>query len=129
MPQRPVRTVMHSPVHALRADTPAREAERFLTEHNIGGAPVLDDKGCVVGVLSQRDLLRLESAAPSANATGAFFSDVDEYQDVGDVPADQGRVLVERLMTRDVLFIDADAPVWEAARLMRERRVHRLIVT
>lgn len=128
MPRRPVRNLMQTEVVTLRADMSARDAERVLTEHRIGGAPVVDESGRVLGVLSQSDLVRLDAAPPSTGAAGAFFSDVDEYRDLAALPADESLVPVTRVMSTKVLAVAPDASAREAAHLMREHRVHRLLV-
>ena len=48
--------VMNPDVLSLRADMTVREAAVFLTGHQIAGAPVLDAKGHLEGVLSLTDL-------------------------------------------------------------------------
>lgn len=128
MPRRPVRDVMQRQVVTLRPEMSAREAERVLVGHRIGGAPVVDDAGRVVGVLTQSDLVRLDAEPPSAAAAGAFFSDVADYRDLATLPAGEHLVPVASVMSRDVLSIAPDASLEEAARRMRERRVHRLLV-
>jgi len=128
MPRRPVRTVMQPQVVTLRPEMSARDAERLFAEHRIGGAPVVDDAGRPVGVLSQSDLVRLDAAPPTAAAAGAFFSDVDDYRDIAALPADESLVPVSRVMSARVLSIEPDATIEEAARRMRAHRVHRLLV-
>jgi len=119
---------MQCEVIALRPEMSAREAERVLAEHRIGGAPVVDEQQRVVGVLSQSDLVQLDAAPPSTAAAGAFFTDVDDYRDLAALPADESLVRVASLMRTDVLSIVPDAPLQEAAHRMREHRVHRLLV-
>jgi CBS domain-containing protein len=41
----------------LTADTPAAEIARILLDHAISGVPVVDDRGTLVGMVSQGDLL------------------------------------------------------------------------
>ena len=95
--------VMCSEVLALRADMTVREAAEFLTGHQFSGAPVLDDKGHLVGVASLTDLAENED-------------EVDE-------------VLVRDIMTPTVYTIPDDAPVPVIARTMIAGRIHRLFVT
>lgn len=128
MPRRPVRAVMQPEVVTLSPEMSAREAERVLAEHRIGGAPVVDEQRRVLGVLSQSDLVRFDAERPSAAAVGAFYSDLDEYRDIAALPADESLVRVEQLMRRSVLSIGPDAPLREAAERMRQHRVHRLLV-
>jgi CBS domain-containing protein len=129
MPHRPVRQLMHAVVATLRPDQTAREAEQLLARHRVSGAPVVDAKGHLVGVVSQSDLVRLDARRPSVAAAGAFFTDVEEYRELAAVPADESLVRVEQIMTRNVLSVAPDAPLTEAAERMRRHRVHRLLVT
>jgi CBS domain-containing protein len=46
-----------SPV-TIRSDEPALKAARLMVNHKISGLPVLDADGRVVGVVTDRDLLR-----------------------------------------------------------------------
>lgn len=128
MPRRPVRDVMQTEVVTLRADMSARDAERVLAEHRIGGAPVVDEAGRVLGVLSQSDLVRLDAAPPSTGATGAFFSDVEDYRDLAALPAGESLIPVTRVMSTEVLSVAPDTSARDAAHRMREHRVHRLLV-
>lgn len=128
MPRRPVRDVMQTAVVTLCPAMSARDAERILGEHRISGAPIVDDEGRVLGVVSQSDLVRLDAARPSNAAAGAFFSDVDDYRDLAALPADESVVPVTSVMSREVLSVAPDAPLQQAARLMRKHHVHRLLV-
>lgn len=44
---------------ALRFDTSITDAIRFLLRHDISGVPVVDSAGELVGILSERDCLRV----------------------------------------------------------------------
>ena len=45
-------------VVTLSADMTLEQAAETLTQHKISGAPVVDDRGHLVGILSESDLLR-----------------------------------------------------------------------
>ena len=85
------------------------EAAGLLESHRITGLPVLDASGSLVGVLSQTDLVRAKADPRlSANWRG---------------------LAVEAVMTKPALTIGTTATISDAARLMDECRVHRLVVT
>lgn len=128
MPHRPVRAVMQSQVVTLRPEMSARDAERILAEHRLTGAPVVDERQHVLGVVSQSDLVRLDARPPSTATAGAFFSDVDAYDDLGTLPADESMVRLDSLMSRNLLTVAPEDPLAKAARLMRQHGVHRLLV-
>jgi len=84
------------------------EAATILDTRKITGLPVVDPDGAVVGVLSQTDLVR-------ARANSHLVSSWPGLP-------------VGQIMTRPALTIAASASLEEAARVMEERRVHRLVV-
>lgn len=85
------------------------EAAKVLDSQKISGLPVLDASGALVGVLSQTDLVRVRA----------------NQQYVQNWPG----LPVGRIMTKPALTISATAAIEDAARVMDERRVHRLVVT
>ncbi|AMK11215.1 CBS domain-containing protein [Pseudodesulfovibrio indicus] len=50
--------IMTAPVHCLNKEMSLTEAASFMAEHGISGAPVIDHKGIVCGVISEKDFLR-----------------------------------------------------------------------
>ena len=50
---------MATELKTLTPDTPILEAVDFLLNGRISGAPVLDDTGALVGIISEKDCLRL----------------------------------------------------------------------
>jgi acetoin utilization protein AcuB len=53
----PVRQVMTWGVLTVRPGTDLREAARVMRERRLGGLPVIDEAGRLVGMLTERDLL------------------------------------------------------------------------
>jgi CBS domain-containing protein len=95
----PVQAVMTHAVVAFRADLPLDRARALFLDRGIGGAPVVDEGGRPMGVLSKTDLLR--AGAPRAGLT------------------------VADAMSRDVLTVSEAAPVSEAAALLAGEGLHR----
>jgi CBS domain-containing protein len=115
--------VMTSPVITLRPGTPLREAAEVFLRHHISGAPVVDETGRLVGIVTEADLLRRE-AQPMPEARRGFLSFLWR-----DVQLRAGRtVRVEEVMTREVITATEDTPVRELARRMLLRRVNRIPV-
>jgi len=54
-----VRDHMDTEVHCVAPGTPILDAVDFLLAHHVTGAPVVDTLGHLVGMLSERDCLRL----------------------------------------------------------------------
>ncbi|MDD9942014.1 MAG: CBS domain-containing protein [Myxococcales bacterium] len=128
---RTVRDLMQTNVVTVRPDDNAAEVERRLVEHRIGGAPVVGD-GRVQGVISRTDLLR-------NLVVGQSLSELisDYYRDPG-LPVEAGipapdieqlqRSRVRDLMPERLITVEPSAPVSQAARVMLDRMIHRLLV-
>lgn len=127
--KRSVHELMNPDVMCLAPKTTVREAEQMLARRGVSGAPVVDERGRPVGVISQTDLVRHQSARVTAAQTGRFYTDVDDYRDLLDLPVDRSDTPVEQLMSRQVFSVTRDTGAASAANIMRERRIHRLIVT
>jgi CBS domain-containing protein len=79
-----------------------------LADHDIGGLPVVDGGGRLVGVVSQTDLVRLRASS---------------------VPWSAWSILrVRDVMTQPAVTIRGSASLREAARAMTEADVDRLVV-
>ncbi len=126
--RRTVGELMNPDVVCLRPDHNVRDAQRVLVEHGVSGAPVVDDAGHVLGVVSQNDLVRHGSKSESASDRGLFVSSLDEYRELAEVQVTDGGAPVTELMTGRVYHVARDTGVAVAANIMRERGIHRLLV-
>jgi CBS domain-containing protein len=57
--RRTVRDFMSTDVHILAPDAPIQDAVDFLISYGISGAPVVDEGGRMVGIISEMDCLKL----------------------------------------------------------------------
>ena len=69
----PVEVVMSKRIVALPAGIPNREAFMRMEEERVKAAPVVDDKGRLVGVLGKDDCVRLELLRPALNDKGQLM--------------------------------------------------------
>ncbi len=56
-----VRDIMTKNVVSLSPETPIAEAARVIAERNLDGAPVVDNSGKLLGILTEYDLISKES--------------------------------------------------------------------
>ena len=107
-PQLKVRDLMaRSPV-TIQAESSLAQVTETLAEYDVSGLPVVDGGGSVIGVISQTDIVRLRAGSmPTSGWHG---------------------LLVRDLMTHQAVTVSASASLHEAARLMTEHHVHRLVV-
>jgi CBS domain-containing protein len=110
-PERAVPTVddvMTPDPIVLNIDDGLPSATRILEESEISGAPVVDADGRLVGVLSESDLVR-------ARATEHLWSGWPGLR-------------VRHLMHSPAITADPSMTIAEAAQVMEQAHVHRLIV-
>jgi CBS domain-containing protein len=103
-PDQPVSTIMSWPVATIEHQATLTEAAEALTADTIGALLVLHEGG-LVGVLSERDVVVHVAA-------GANLS----------------HLLVEEVMATDVVTVQSDATITDAARTMVESEVRHLPV-
>ena len=107
------------------------DAYQTLQEKHISGAPVVNEAGAVVGVLSQTDLIKqsylkeFDEFAPNSFYVEIPYVHSPDFQEI----AEKLRVTsVSDVMSTNVLSISSDASVAQIAATMRTNGVHRLIV-
>ncbi|HTF33286.1 MAG TPA: CBS domain-containing protein [Myxococcota bacterium] len=127
--KRSVAELMNPDVVCLPPEATVREAEQTLVKRGVSGAPVVDAGGRPIGVISQRDLVRHLSERATAGASGRFYSDVEDYQEIAELKVDRSSTPVSELMSDEVYSVTRETGVAVAANIMRERRIHRLMVT
>ncbi len=121
--------VMSRNVICVRADMRARDVAQLLAERNVSGAPVVDESGRPIGMITQNDLVRFEAEHLTVGEAGRFQTDVEDYRDISEQPASHGETPIEKIITREVIALGKDDTVAAAARLMRENHIHRVLVT
>jgi CBS domain-containing protein len=70
-----VREHMDTQVCALNPETEILEAVGFLLEHHVTGAPVVDEAGHLVGMLTEKDCLRLIATGADADRPRGTVAD------------------------------------------------------
>ena len=111
-----VRDLMTERVVSATVGTPVEVAYELMREGGFRHLPILDAKGRLVGIVSDRDL----------RGVGAFFKDersgVDEFL-VTDPTT------VERIMVANPITVPPDLTVSKAVKIIRDKRIGCLIVT
>jgi CBS domain-containing protein len=117
-PQLTVRDIMTERPRSIGADAPLRAAVLDMRRSGVGALPVVDDDNRVIGLLSERELLRhlLSHYLPRAGGPR-----------VGP-PGQATRRTVRDVMTRQVLCVAPHQPLAEVASLMLNKDVERVPV-
>jgi len=129
------RDIMQRHVVTVDPETSLLDIHRLFVEEEIHGAPVVDDEGRILGVISAFDLLRaVNEERDTVVSDSSYFRDFLPYSgpDWGASPEDFQERLTQRtvseVMTEGAITVDADASIPEIARTLRSRNVHRVLV-
>ncbi|MER5184732.1 CBS domain-containing protein [Streptomyces sp. NPDC002896] len=117
--RRTVGDVMTEEVVTLRPDTPSHEIAALLDANDIAAAPVVDDDGAPVGVVTSSDVLRHETGMPDPQ--GEDGNDEHAWSKARARTAGA-------LMSSPVFAARADWTIPQAARELRRRHVKQLPV-
>jgi len=132
-----VREIMSSSVHEVSPGMTLVDLESELSSRRISGAPVVE-RGEVVGIVSRSDIesaISRERTRSAAAATYYFETDLPEGAGSAGASDPTGAALeslrtvkVRDVMAKDVISVSGDDSVVRAAELMRDRRIHRVLV-
>ena len=119
--------VMTRDVVTVIAGSPLPAAIRLMLDRHVSGLPVLDDAGMLVGILTEGDLLRRVELGTEEHRSGwrAFILGPDRQ--ASDYVATHSR-LVQDVMTKTVLTVDAATPLADVVGIMQDKRVKRVPV-
>ncbi|HEY8460891.1 MAG TPA: CBS domain-containing protein [Blastocatellia bacterium] len=97
--------VMVKDVITVTESTPLKDVARMFVEKKITGAPVVNDGGALVGVISETDIIR------KTTSIGAWS------------PSTVGQI-----MTRPAVTVSPRETLQRVCEMMYNRRIHRVVV-
>jgi CBS domain-containing protein len=96
------KTIMTTDVITVKDQTPIREAIEILVEKEISGLPVIDDEKKLVGLITEKDLLKL-----------IFTGEID----LG---------IVADYMTREVVALDEETDLLDVCEYLMDKNFKRI---
>lgn len=127
--------IMNPEVMSVQDSLTVAELATFLIDQEISGAPVENELGKLIGVVSVTDIVRVASADgqryapdhdPSFYVRG--WEDRVEAEELESFHFDDEGLLVRDIMTPSVFAVEATTPVREVAKGMMESHLHRMLV-
>ena len=112
-----VKELMTQNVLAVKKDVSLRKLVKLLDENAITGAPVVDDEGRLIGIVSGKDVIRAIDQLIRVHIS------IDEVKDI------KGKYnWVEGVMTTRVISVSEEDDVRDVFRTMVQRKIHRVPV-
>ena len=124
--------IMTADLICANEDMSVQELAQLLRDNNITGAPVVDGKGMLVGVVSVSDILLKDEVFGEEPHLDSDYQKQAESSDEGllnDLSLeDVGDQKVRDIMSSAVITAQQDAPVEDLAGVMHSNRIHRVII-
>lgn len=119
-------------LNVVKPTTTVDEALETLVSKRISGFPVVDDDWNLVGVVSDYDLLALDSISGGRQNDTNMFPEVDSswkaFNEIQKLLNKTKGQVVGDVMTPSPLFVGESTKLEDAARLLLETKYHRLPV-
>ena len=126
-----VQEVMTSEVISVSPEVTVKEVARLLREHEIGGVPVVDEEGKVLGIIGEADLVPKEMPLPfSREKVPTLFKKIVSkgLMDLEELYADMQNTTAREVMQAEVITVNAEDDIGRAAWLLAHHRIKRLPV-
>ena len=132
-----VKDVMQREVLAVDADWPLDKLAGFLVDNSISGAPVTDEKGELVGVVSLTDLVRhssmTEKDTETANTHDVYLYELERHMSHEELRVFhtqyESPIQVRQIMTPMIFKVSEEDSLQDVAATMIKGRIHRVFVT
>lgn len=121
-----VKELMKTNIIKFKKGTPIREAAKVLSERRISGAPVVDEKERLIGILSEKDIFKAlypdyEDFYEDESLRADFEKIEERYLDVANLK-------VEDVMKKDIISVTPDTSIIKVGAIMLAQNIHRVMV-
>lgn len=121
-----VKDLMKTNIIKFKKGTPISVAAKLLSQKHISGAPVVDEKERLIGILSEKDIFK------------ALYPDYSEFYENGSLRTDfkriEERILdvknlkVEDVMIKNIVSVSPDTSLVKVGAIMIAENIHRVMV-
>ena len=120
--------VMTKAVITVRPGATVQEAARVFSENHISGAPVVDDEGRVLGMITEGDLLHRVETGTQGRRRSWWLEFFASTRSLAATYIKENARLVKDVMTNPVISVKETTPIREIADLLERHRIKRVPV-
>lgn len=121
-----VKEIMKTNIIKIKKGTNLKEAARILADNKISGAPVVDEKERLIGIISEKDIFR--TLYPNYEE---FYLDTGlrvDFEKIEDRISEISELAVEDIMIKDIISVTPDTSIVKIGAIMFARNIHRVVV-
>lgn len=122
--------IMTENVITVRPETSIEELARILIENRISGAPVVDDNGNLLGIVTENDLISQNKRLHIPTVFRLFdaFIMLESPKKFEEEIKRLTATRVWDICTKNVITVNEDTPLQEIATIMSEKKIHLIPV-
>jgi len=120
-----VKNIMTENAITTTVDSNLEEAAKLMLDNNIGCLPVVDDKGELVGILTESDFCAKEHGIPFSRVLFGKWMSKEGVEQAYEIARTLG---VKEIMTNNVITVQDDEPISKVVSNMLENNLHRIPV-
>ncbi|MEW6407214.1 MAG: CBS domain-containing protein [Patescibacteria group bacterium] len=121
-----VKEIMKTNIINFRKGTSIHDVAKILSQRHISGAPVIDEKDRLIGIVSEKDIFR--ALYPNYED---FYSDLTLRTDLEKIEeriADVANLKVEDVMIKNIISVTPDTSIIKVGAIMLAENIHRIMV-
>ncbi len=122
--------IMTKEVVTVKPEMTIEELARLFTKHDISGAPVVDEAGGLIGIVTENDLIKMEQRLHIPTIITIFDAVIylGSSKKFEDDLKRMAATKVSDIYKRDVITITENTTIEEVATIMCEKDIHHLPV-
>jgi CBS domain-containing protein len=122
--------IMTKEVVTVKPEMTIEELARLFTKHDISGAPVVDEAGGLIGIVTENDLIKMEQRLHIPTIITIFDAVIylGSSKKFEDDLKRMAATRVSDIYKKDVVTITENATIEEVATIMCEKDIHHLPV-
>lgn len=120
-----VASLMKTDVYTLAEDALASDAMQLFASKGISGAPVVSERGAIVGFVSDGDVMRsLANQVPAFKSAWSFIVELDN-EDFNKTLGEVMKTPVSQMATRNVITVNATDDMGAVARVLVDNHLKK----
>jgi CBS domain-containing protein len=133
-----VKDIMTKKVITLKPDETLKEVALKFSEHNISGAPVVDDQNKVIGIVSEADIIatiersgrevKMVYLSPGLSMVGLSFKETPSEKKTEEIFEDVENIKVSEMMKRNVKTVAPNDQVKAVVDIVASGKINRVPV-
>ncbi len=124
-----VRQIMFTPVITVDEDCSLEEAAKIMLDRNVGGLPVVDERGDLTGIVTESDFVAREKGIPfSIYRFPQMFGEWMPHEHVERIYESARRRAVREIMSQNVVTVTEVDTIETVLEKMLKAGLHRIPV-